>query len=507
MELTFDVLEEEEVTAQETAEELSLTTNIYAEIRARLARRGIPRGEVAFIHDARTPAARQALFEAVNLGEIRVLIGSTEKMGTGMNVQERCIAMHTLTPPWRPGDIEQQVGRMWRQGNKFPQVFQFVHLTEGSFDGYVYQLLENKAGFISQIMSGNVSSRELDDVDETVLTFSEIKALASGNPKILLKVTLDAELARLSAIRATWLNARAAMQSKLHFRASEGQFAKEKLAWYREAVALRDANASDSFTIQVRSSLDDDAYTVETDRETAGHRLRVQAGQAAMRLIGGQAIEKSFVIGAYRGFPIHATVTSLIAGEDWLPEPSLYFLIGREILPIGGTSDEGLTRSMDIRLRALDTTLADVQDRVRAFDENHQKALEELERPWEHQERYERLQAEVQALDAELNASNETPAAPLSAYDLQAPGSAADENEVRQAIDAICAMLADPAVLALFRESAEQENIPVSAESLEALGREIEQMQALYDLGASLVQLDLFGGSVPAIPKKNRRRS
>ena len=163
-------------------------------------------------------------------------------------------------------------------------------------------------------------------------------------------------------------------------------------------------------------------------------------------------------------------MTSLIAGEDGLPEPSLYFLIGREILPIGGTSDEGLTRSMDIRLRALDTTLADVQDRVRAFDENDRKALEELERPWEHQERYEKLQAEVQALDAELNAANETPAAPLTAYDLQAPGSATDENEVRQAIDAICAMLADPAVLAIFRESAEQENIPVSAESLEALG-------------------------------------
>ena len=118
MEFTTDVLDEEEVTAQETAEELSLTTDIYAEIRARLALRGIPRGEVAFIHDARTPAARKALFEAVNLGEIRVLIGSTEKMGTGMNVQERCIAMHTLTPPWRPGDIEQQVGRMWRQGNQ-----------------------------------------------------------------------------------------------------------------------------------------------------------------------------------------------------------------------------------------------------------------------------------------------------------------------------------------------------------------------------------------------------
>ena len=158
----------------ETAEELAFTTNIYSEIRKRLALRGVPAEEVAFIHDAKTPEARAKLFAAVNNGEIRVLIGSTEKMGTGMNVQERCIAMHTITPPWRPGDIEQQVGRVLRQGNLFPQVFQFVHVTEGSFDAYVWQLLENKAGFIAQIARGQVTSREVDDVDNTVLTFSEI---------------------------------------------------------------------------------------------------------------------------------------------------------------------------------------------------------------------------------------------------------------------------------------------------------------------------------------------
>ena len=182
----------------ETAEELAFTTNIYTEIRKRLAMRGVPAEEVAFIHDAKTPEARAKLFAAVNKGEIRVLIGSTEKMGTGMNVQERCIAMHTITPPWRPGDIEQQVGRVLRQGNLFPQVFQFVHVTEGSFDAYVWQLLENKAGFIAQIARGQVTSREVDDVDNTVLTFSEIKALASGNPLIMQKIVMDAELSRLS---------------------------------------------------------------------------------------------------------------------------------------------------------------------------------------------------------------------------------------------------------------------------------------------------------------------
>ena len=190
--LVDEIGEEPILVSEETAAETALTTNIYSEIRKRLALRGVPMDQVAFIHNAKTPEARAKLFAAVNKGDVRVLIGSTEKMGTGMNVQERCIAMHTLTPPWRPGDIEQQLGRVLRQGNLFPQVFQFVHVTEGSFDGYVWQLLENKAGFIGQIASGQVTSREMDDVDETVLSFSEIKALASGNPLIMQKIVLDA---------------------------------------------------------------------------------------------------------------------------------------------------------------------------------------------------------------------------------------------------------------------------------------------------------------------------
>jgi hypothetical protein len=190
--------------AVETAEEKTLTENLYSVIRDRLVRFGVPVEEIAFIHDAKNEKAKAELFKAVNSGRIRILIGSNEKMGTGLNVQERLVAVHHMTPPWRPGDLEQQLGRMLRQGNLFPTVYQFVHVLSGSFDGYTWQLLENKAAFISQIMSGSMTDREVDDIGDTVLTFSKIKALASGNPKIMQRITLEAEWQRMKALRDSW---------------------------------------------------------------------------------------------------------------------------------------------------------------------------------------------------------------------------------------------------------------------------------------------------------------
>ena len=156
--------------------------NVYHEVRDRLIERGIPAGEIAFIHDADTDAAKKLLFDSVNAGRVRVLIGSTEKMGAGTNVQRKLIALHHLDAPWRPRDIEQREGRILRQGNSNPEVKIYRYVTEGSFDAYMWQTLETKARFIQQVMNGSTSVREAEDIVGGALTYAEIKAIASGNP-------------------------------------------------------------------------------------------------------------------------------------------------------------------------------------------------------------------------------------------------------------------------------------------------------------------------------------
>jgi len=192
----------------ETAEERWLSNFVYYEIRDGLVAQGIRRDEIAFIHDCATKAQRDALFAAVNEGRVRVLLGSTGKMGTGMNVQQRLIALHNLDCPWRPGDLEQRHGRILRQGNCWPACYIFTYITEGSFDGYQFQLIERKARFIEQALAGEITARTVEDTSDVVLSAAEIKAIASGNPQIVRKVQLEAEVARLDRVRSVWLDTR-----------------------------------------------------------------------------------------------------------------------------------------------------------------------------------------------------------------------------------------------------------------------------------------------------------
>src|SRR5439155_1375642 len=180
--------------------------NAYDELRERLLARGIPAKEIAYIHHADTDAKKQALFDAVNAGQVRILFGSTEKMGAGTNVQQRLVALHHIDAPWRPRDIEQRDGRILRQGNGNPQVHIYRYVTEGSFDAYMWQTLETKARFIQQVMSGAVTVREAEDLESGALSFAEIKAIASGNPLVMEKVRIDTEVRRLDMLRASHLN-------------------------------------------------------------------------------------------------------------------------------------------------------------------------------------------------------------------------------------------------------------------------------------------------------------
>jgi len=181
--------------------------NVYHETQQRLMEMGVHKEEIAFIHDCKTDAQREALFEKVRAGEVRVLIGSTQKLGMGTNVQDRLIAIHHLDCPWRPTDIVQRNGRGKRQGNQNPEIMIFQYVTRGTFDSFMWQLQEQKLRYISQIMTGKAITRSCEDVDITVLNAAEIKAIATDNPLLLEKMTAENEVTRLTILRNAWQNA------------------------------------------------------------------------------------------------------------------------------------------------------------------------------------------------------------------------------------------------------------------------------------------------------------
>ena len=184
-------------------------------MKAKLIERGIPETEIAFIHEANTDARKTELFGKVRSGAVRVLMGSTAKMGAGTNVQKRLIALHHLDVPWRPSDIEQREGRILRQGNENKEVYVFRYVTEGTFDAYSWQLIENKQKFIGQIMTSKSPARSCDDMDEAALSYAEVKALAAGNPLIKEKMDLDVQLTRLKTLKAAIDSQRYELENKI----------------------------------------------------------------------------------------------------------------------------------------------------------------------------------------------------------------------------------------------------------------------------------------------------
>ncbi len=214
--------------------------SVYQDIKDKLVKAGIPAGEVAFIHDAATDEQKLALFERVNKGDIRVLLGSTEKAGTGVNVQRLLYALHHLDAPWRPADIEQREGRILRQGNLNKEVEIYRYVTEGSFDVYKWQTLETKAKFISQINSGDMDTRSIEDIDAAVIGYAEMKAIASGNPVMMEKIKLEADLRKYEGLFNAWQNRRYELQRDLRDLPQRIERAKQVAASYRGLLATRE---------------------------------------------------------------------------------------------------------------------------------------------------------------------------------------------------------------------------------------------------------------------------
>ena len=265
--------------------------NVYDDLKKKLMEQGIPEDEIAFIHDADSEAKKKLLFGRVNEGQVRVLIGSTQKMGAGTNVQKKLIALHDLDCPWRPSDLQQRLGRIVRQGNDNEEVEIFRYVTEGTFDAYLYQLVENKQKFIAQIMTSKTPVRVADDVDETALSYSEIKALATGNPLIIEKCSLETEVGKLNMLKASYLNQRYSLE-ELVLREYPADIARltERIAGYEKDVALAAAHpkAKEGFCGMV---IEGKPYEEKED-----------AGKAILDVCSKMTGSDAVLLGEYRGF-------------------------------------------------------------------------------------------------------------------------------------------------------------------------------------------------------------
>lgn len=280
--------------------------NVYTELRAMLIDRGVSPEQVRFIHDAATDDAKAKLFAACRDGRIAVLVGSTEKMGVGTNVQDRAVALHHLDCPWRPADIEQREGRIVRQGNRHSEVTILRYVTEGSFDTYMWQTLERKAAFIGQVTSGCVDGREVDDVAESALTYAEVKALATGNPLIMEKAGVDADVARLTRLERAHTDEQHRLRKALD--ASQRQEAGHNIRAGRieKALACRVDNRGDAF----RMTLDGRELT---KRVEAGDGLqRLGASMLADTPLNGTRTAK---VGTLGGLDLEIETTRVIASE------------------------------------------------------------------------------------------------------------------------------------------------------------------------------------------------
>ena len=266
-------------------------TDVYNDLKKKLMAEGIPEEEIAFIHDAKTEQKKKELFAKVRGGEVRILMGSTAKMGAGTNVQDRLIALHDLDCPWRPSDLQQRLGRIVRQGNQNPEVEIFRYVTEGTFDAYLYQLVESKQRFIAQIMTSKLPARAAEDVDETALSYAEIKALATGNPQIIEKCNLDMEVSKLNMLRASHLSQRYALEELvLRKYPAEIKELNERIAGYEQdnARLAEHPKPAEGIAPMVLNGV------IYTERENAGKAII----HACTHMNGAETIP----VGSYRGF-------------------------------------------------------------------------------------------------------------------------------------------------------------------------------------------------------------
>jgi hypothetical protein len=400
----FDT-EECEATSVETAEEIFARESVYGEIKRALISRGIPAEEIAFIHDFPNPTSKSRAFADLNAGRIRVMIATTEKIGIGTNVQERLFGLHHVTPTFKPAEIEQREGRILRQGNIFPEVHICTYVTESSFDAFMWGLIESKARFISQIMAGEVTARTAEDVDQLVMTAAQIKAIASGNPQILEKVAVEVELTKLERLYSAWIASRQRLRGQMESLPAHLESVAREINNHRKAIATRDENHHDEFTIELRRSGASEEIVTFTDRGRAGAHLRQLCFAVDRESRSTGRITR--LIGHYRGFEIVARASGrqLDALSSLFSEINLFLRAGDCEMSYGvnlGESDAGVIQSMDAQLRGLESRLEKSLATQQELEHRKKQITIELGKGWEPSGKYQELKLRLGAINQSL---------------------------------------------------------------------------------------------------------
>lgn len=358
--------------------------NVYDDIRDKLVASGIPKEEIQFIHDADTEIKKKELFARVRSGQVRILFGSTQKLGAGTNVQDRLIALHDLDAPWRPGDLEQRAGRIVRQGNMNPDVHIYRYVTEKSFDSYLWQTIENKQRFISQIMSSKSPVRACDDVDETALSYAEIKALCAGDPRIKEKMDLDIEVAKLRLMKADYQSNQFKLEDQiLKQYPEEIRQAQEWVKGYRADMALLEAHPlpKDGF---VGMAIKEKRIA---DKEEAGKMLL-----EACRLS-----PHDMELGEYRGMKM------TVDYDSYRQEVKLVLRGEMSHTVTMGTDVYGNLTRIENALANMPQKLEKAEERIAELERQTKQAKAELGKPFAQEKELEAKAARLAELNAALN--------------------------------------------------------------------------------------------------------
>ena len=363
--------------------------NVYDDIRDKLVTRGIPKEEIQFIHDANTEARKADLFAKVRSGTVRVLMGSTAKMGAGTNVQRKLIALHHLDVPWRPSDIEQREGRMVRQGNENKEVAIYRYVTEATFDAYSWQLIENKQRFIGQVMTSKSPARSCDDMDEAALSYAEVKALAAGNPAIKEKMDLDIQVTRLRTLKAQY--------TSQHYRLEDDVAIKFPTEIQKTKGVIANCSA-DANTVEQNTHLDSegkDAFSICLMDTT--YDKREDAGRALLGLIGAaMSSEKPVPIGSYKGLTVQAIFLPL--GQEFHA-----LLVGAGVydVPLGADASGNITRITNAAA-GITKRRDEATNKLAQWEKQLQNAKDELQQPFQQEQELAEKSRRLAELDALL---------------------------------------------------------------------------------------------------------
>ena len=363
------------------------TFSVYNDIRKKLIERGIPESEVKFIHEADTDMKKKELFQKTRKGEVRVLLGSTQKMGAGTNVQDKLIALHDVDCPWRPSDLEQRSGRIVRQGNENPQVDIYRYVTEQTFDAYLYQLVEGKQKFASQIMTSKSPVRSAEDIDETALSYAEIKMLATGNPYIKEKMDLDIQVQKLKMLKSNFLSEKYGLEDKVI------KFYPQQIAYLKSRV--------EGLTKDVETAK---LHPKPIDEQPLGMMVsgvsyseKAEAGQAIINACKSMNSPNAIPLGEYRGFQMELYFDTVqrnyvvkLKGET-----------SRDV-PLGDDSHGNIVR-IDNGIERFEEALADTKNSLENTEKQFETAKQEIEKPFAKEEELRAKTARLDELNILLN--------------------------------------------------------------------------------------------------------